>query len=129
MLASAASLKPLFSQSLALDLGSEIENSAPQAGIASPSPSQDSMSLFITANSAAYTPEITADHSEAEESLWGSRLHADGGQRTATSVDGDEVACDISDEDEPISAQEFVDLLRAKHLLPNLVSEEEANEV
>lgn len=104
------------------------------------------MSLFITANSAAYTPgstfnyehhssgsaytpEITADHSEAEESLWGSRLHADGGQRTATSVDGDEVACDISDEDEPISAQEFVDLLRAKHLLPNLVSEEEANEV
>jgi hypothetical protein len=120
-----------------------MENIEPQPGIASPS--QDSMTLFITADSAAYTagiisnhehhssgsaytPEITTDQSEAEESLWGSRLHADGGQRSATSVDGDEVACDVS-ADEPISAQEFVDLLRAKHLLPNLLSEEEAKEV
>ena len=86
----------------------------------------------------ACTSEITADHSEAEESLWGSRPLADREQRTATSVDGDETATsvdgdetayDTSDEHEPISAQEFVDLLRAKHLLPNLLSEEAAKEV
>jgi hypothetical protein len=77
----------------------------------------------------ACTSEITADHSEAEESLWGSRPLADREQRTATSVDGDETAYDTSDEHEPISAQEFVDLLRAKHLLPNLLSEEAAKEV